>query len=719
MSLTTIPNQPINLTDPVILVECPDIDPPMLIADGDPIVFQFLQERCEGAEQFLSEIDPSDWIDNPGWTIGTGFASLVVGNGGQYIEESLWTATLAEVYEVEITLSSVAGEGFFVQVGGTQVLVNTPGTTRFTISAAIATFTRVVAVGDTSAGTITSFKVYEANRDFTVAIVQAGVDFEVYSPIDDPEMFVYRGQHVTFNKFFNEGLGGCFYIELRDYCTGYPIEYCSRQFKVVECREGLVIRTCNDTDAMGFVAGFFQARLPASLMRPSWEYEVSEERLSNGVQNRHFIERQAVYQLGIEIVGAMLHQWLAALPMFDHLYIGDTEWSVDPDGYSPAYDAQTGNASALVTVRDPNSTLRRVRCEDIGAGCDPANDPICNTANADVAIVVYEGQLVLRVDVYSSLGFVVQSIEYSINGVDQAPILVNGVPGVYGAGDIVPGDVVRVVLVNAKDPLCNDARAAYIVQHPCEFLEFPEGCSRFSFTYTKESFNGLYIAIQGMAYPPPAGFFTVIDPDGGVYTLTSEDSFYTETGPDGPYCVFNSDGSGKPVAGSWTGAQLYGAGFADERTITNLNINNLSLVADTDPLIEEALISLANVVLVGELNLSIFPALNNIQLNDCDVPVLPNTSGLDLRVYAIIRSGISIAPDFTVFPNIYGLDFSFNVLPTSETSRIVNEASANFVPTLGTINLTGQTPLAPLDAPGLVSKAELEGRSPGWTVSTD
>lgn len=213
------------------------------------------------------------------------------------------------------------------------------------------------------------------------------------------------------------------------------------------------------------------------MTRPTWEHEVSEERLSNGTINRYFIERQVAYLLSIEIVGASLHPWLSALAMFDHLYVEQGEWIADAEGYAPAYgDVLTGKGSSVLTLRQPAQALRRVRCEDIGAGCDPSNDPICNTANADVAIVLFEGQLVLRVDVYSSLGFVVEAIEYSINGVDQTPILVNGVPGTYGAGDIVPGDEVRVVLVNAKEPLCNDDRGVLVVPSPCELLEYPEGC---------------------------------------------------------------------------------------------------------------------------------------------------------------------------------------------------------------------------------------------------
>jgi hypothetical protein len=713
MSLTTIPNQPINLTDPVILTDCPDKDPPMLIAEGDPIVFQFLQERCEGAEQYLEPISPSDWIDNPGWTIGAGFASLVVGNGGQYIEESLWTATLGEVYDVEIEVAAVSGGGFFVQVGGTQRAIFTPGTHRFTVSAAIATFTRVVAIADTSAGTITSLKVYEANRDFTVAITQGETDVEVYNPINDPEMFVYNGQHVTFNKFFTEDVTGCFNIELRDNCTGYPLTYCSQPFKVVECREGLVVRTCNDDDAMGFVAGYFQARLLASLVRPSWDFEVSEERLSNGVLNRHFVERQAVYQLNIEIVGASLHQWLAALPMFDHLYIGQTEWSADADGYAPAYgDAQTGNAGALVTVRDPNTVLRRVRCEDIGAGCNPKNDPICNPANADVAIVVSEGQLVLRVDVYSSLGFIVQEIEYSINGVDQTPIPVGGVPGVYGAGDIVEGDVVRVTLVNAKDPLCNDARAALTALSVCETVAGVEGCQHFTFNYDGSTLLALAIDASN---PQEGNYLTVVAPDGEIYTVASGDFLLFEGNThDGSYCGFSSDAEGNPQAKTWSGLNM----LSDvEVGLSNIDLSNVHIVG-VDVNAEQLAIQGASFDAAPDYRY--MTGLQVMRFTDCTFAALPITAGMPWLVgYGLQRCGLSLAPSFLDLPNITALDLANNNLPASEVNRVLEEASATFTSSSGVIGIAAQTPAAPPSGAGLTAKAELEGRSPGWTVTVD
>jgi hypothetical protein len=716
MSLTTIPNQPINLTDPVILTDCPDKDPPMLIAEGDPIVFQFLQERCEGAEQYLEPISPSDWIDNPGWTLGAGFASLVVGNGGQYIEESLWTATLGEVYDVEIEVAAVSGGGFFVQVGGTQRAIFTPGTHRFTISAAIATFTRVVAVADTSAGTITSLKVYEANRDFTVAITQGETDVEVYNPMDDPEMFVYNGQHVTFNKFFTEDVTGCFNIELRDNCTGYPLTYCSQPFKVVECREGLVVRTCNDDDAMGFVAGYFQARLLASLVRPSWDFEVSEERLSNGVLNRHFVERQAVYQLSIEIVGASLHQWLAALPMFDHLYIGQTEWSADADGYAPAYgDAQTGNAGALVTVRDPNTVLRRVRCEDIGAGCNPKNDPICNPANADVAIVVSEGQLVLRVDVYSSLGFVVQEIEYSINGVDQTPIPVGGVPGVYGAGDIVEGDVVRVTLVNAKDPLCNDARAALTALSVCETVAGVEGCQHFTLNYLGD--NQLYFLVN-LSAPEEGQFLTVIAPDGQDYTVAQGEQLdFLGEEHTGIYCAYSSDEDGNPIAAIWNDLNVGGPDPTNvDFSIADLDLAGVDLVSTMD---QEGL-TLFNAEFDAAPDFTHMASLRWLNLGSCSFPSLPITTGLDLTGYYLEFCGLTTAPSFTGFPNISNVVLGGNSLPSAEVDRVIIEVAAtNTTDGLGAITLDNQTPLAPRTSASDAAVTNLLGRTPGWTVNVD
>jgi hypothetical protein len=712
MSLTTIPNQPINFQSPEVIAACPDTEPPLLVSESDPLIFQFLQERCDDAEQFLAPIDPNDWIDNPGWTIGTGSLSLVVGNGGQEVEESLWVATIGDVYEVEIFVDSVSGDGVFVKVGGNQRAINAPGLHRFSVGAATASYAKLEAISDNSAIVITRFEVWEANRQFTVAIVQNGSDFATFDPLSDPEYFEFVGQHVVFNAPFPEFLEGCFNIELRDECGAYPVTYCSQALEVIPCGNTVMVRVCLDYDGLGFVAGYFTARLRASLVNPTWEYDTAQERLSNGRINRHYIDRQAVYQFSIETASQFLHPFLAALPMFDHFYIGETEWSVDVETYAPDYgDGRVSTGAVVLTVRKQKELMRRVLCDDLGEGCNPANDPICPTANAVLSTVLSEGSLFVRVDIFSMLGFVVSSIEWTVNGVDQDSISVGGVPGAYALGDVVPGDVVVVTFTNATDPECNDTRASYVVQNPCEFLDFPEGAQYFSFDYVQPGGGQINIS-PDYSIEPPDIYITMFVP--GLGLVTEYQAVAIDNLPSGAYCVYSSDSEGVPIAANWK-QLLFGDGNnpGDGVNITNVDISGVTLEDN-----EDAAFSFTNVELVPDTDFVRMPFLVFISANGCPTPVTI-TGIAALKAFEQRISGLTSAPSFVGLPNIQNLSMDGNNLPISEVNRVLVEGSANFTSTSGDIDLSGQTPSATPFGAGLTAKAELEGRSPGWTVTTD
>jgi hypothetical protein len=708
MSLTTIPNQPINFQSPEVIAACPDTEPPLLVSENDPLIFQFLQERCDDAEQFLAPISPSDWIDNPGWTIGTGSLTLVVNNGGQEVEDSTWVATIGEVYEVELFVDSVAGDGVFVKVGGNQRAINAPGLHRFSVGAAVAAAAKLEAISDNSAIVVTRFEVWEANRQFTVAIVQNGTDFATFDPLSDPENFEFVGQHVVFNAPFPEFLEGCFNLELRDECGAYPVTYCSQALEVIPCGNTVMVRVCLDYDGLGFVAGYFTARLRASLVNPTWEYDTAQERLSNGRINRHYIDRQAVYQFSIETASQFLHPFLAALAMFDHFYIGETEWSVDAETYAPDYgDGRVSTGAVVLTVRKQKELMRRVLCDDIGEGCNPANDPICPEANAVLSTVLTEGDLFVRVDIFSSLGFVVSSIEWSINGVDQDSISVGGVPGAYALGDVVPGDVVVVTFTNASNPECNDTRAAYTVQNPCEFLEFPEGCQHFSFELFGESVS---IGIGGDV----GGYWSVVGPSGFLGAIPSDNADYAFAEA-GDYCVYSSDEDGVPLAAEWNNVGLFN--FLDTQTIRNTNFSRVSLQQDGDGV---ALLSIYGAEFTAAPNYAHMDQLTGLQFQYCTMPAPPIISGnAILNRLQVSDCSLTTAPSVLGNPSLTFLELIANNIPTSEVNRILAEGSANFTSTSGDIDLSSQTPAAPPSGAGLTAKSELEGRSPGWTVTTD
>jgi hypothetical protein len=80
---------------------------------------------------------------------------------------------------------------------------------------------------------------------------------------------------------------------------------------------------------------------------------------------------------------------------------------------------------------------------------------------------------------------------------------------------------------------------------------------------------------------------------------------------------------------------------------------------------------------------------------------------------------LTTAPSVLGNPSLTFLELITNNLPTSEVNRILAEGSANFTSTSGDIDLSGQTPAAPPSGAGLTAKAELEGRTPGWTITVD
>jgi hypothetical protein len=698
MSLTPIPNQPINLLPTEIITSCPDVDHPTLIAEGDTVLLQFQQERCEGAEQWI--VSPTfkggDWNTNEtvGWTVQTGAGGVcaVVDNGGSILQNTNWTPNVGQLYELRIVVNSVQGSGFFVNVAGLIFSLTGVGEYVFTFIAQNTDQLQLQLADDTSAGCIGSVFVYDANTSFELAIVQNGVDVAVVDPVNQPYLFTYSGRNVVVEWPLPEAVSGCFGFVLRDACGyGNPVEWCSQPFKVADCKSTVKLRVCNDAEALGFVAGRFEVRVQASLIRPTWEYEVAEERLSNGRINRHFIDRQSVYQFLIEIQNEKLHPFLAAMSMFDHFYIEDGAWSIDAEAYAPGYDSLTGSGGVALNVRKVQELVRKVLCDDAGPGCDPADDPICSTADVTIATVWVEGELFIRVDVLSSLGFEVSQINWSIDEVAQTPVSVGGVAGPYALGPVLSGQLIQITFVNAQDPLCNDVREVLEVPSSCEVIDFPEGCQHFTFDYDDDPDQGLFIQRTSTTVGETE-YFTVIEPDGNVVPTLNDDSGYIiaeGSVKPGSYCVYASDSVGNPVAGAFYSIQM-GTDFG-ELHLSSLDSSNLDTMVEWQP---------------TGVRFSEPPAIDQ----------MVNLERLQLQGAEFSPGAV---PSVSGFPGIQYFAIVDSNLTTSEVNTLLVQASATFTATSGFIELQDQTPAAPPSGAGLTAKAELEGRSPGWTITVD
>jgi hypothetical protein len=250
----------------------------------------------------------------------------------------------------------------------------------------------------------------------------------------------------------------------------------------------------------------------------------------------------------------------------------------------------------------------------------------------------------------------------------------------------------------------------------CSDIDFPEGCQYFSFNYTGD--NQLIFVLE--PDDPTAGnYLTVIAPDGQDYQVAAGDQLdFLNEGHEGDYCAYSSDSEGNPVAAEWTG--LYVSGEAVDFDEIPYAINSLDLsMVDIGGGITYTALMLYGVEFSVAPDYRHMDALQGISFVACSFPALPITSGMNLTNYWIDSCSLLLAPSYTGFPEMVSVVLASNNLPASEINRVLVEASATFTSSSGGINLAFQTPAAPPSGAGLTAQAELEGRSPGWTVTTD
>jgi hypothetical protein len=253
--------------------------------------------------------------------------------------------------------------------------------------------------------------------------------------------------------------------------------------------------------------------------------------------------------------------------------------------------------------------------------------------------------------------------------------------------------------------LCN-------TQCPCCQIFFPEGCQHFSFDY-----DGATSMIIGVNYEiaDPTGYTTVIPPDGIPITLDNTDAFqFSGDGHQGSYCVYSSDIDGNPVADEWVAMSLLGSPIG---SIANVDVSGVNIVSD--PLSIDG-ISFNGAVFTEDPDFGYMTQCEWISFQSCTMPSVPVTSAMpQLKGYVLGQCGLSVAPTYTGLPLLEQVGLNLNNLPVSEVNKVLEQGSATFTGTSGIIDVSGQTPAAPPSGAGLTAKAELEGRSPGWNVTTD
>jgi hypothetical protein len=247
---------------------------------------------------------------------------------------------------------------------------------------------------------------------------------------------------------------------------------------------------------------------------------------------------------------------------------------------------------------------------------------------------------------------------------------------------------------------------------PCDIAQQTEGCQYFTFDY--DGVTLLALATDTLN-PQDGVFYTVIGPDGQAYPMPSgEQILFFDDGQQGSYCMYSSDAEGVPVAGGWN--ELTIQGVEDEEipySITNLDLSRV-FIADGDARLEHY-----GVAFNADPDYRHMTGLRILSFLGCSFQSRPDTSGMPwLEVLVAQACGLSLGPVLIGMTNLKQLDIDGNALSSSEVNRLLVETSTYSTVTDGTFGAL-QTPAAPPSGAGLTAKADLEGRSPGWTVTVD
>jgi hypothetical protein len=470
--LGTIPNQPISFVPSPIIVECPDKRLPMIASPEDTLRFQVLVEPAAGTYSGAAR----DWDTGSDWA-GPGPWTSTIGGGvcapsaspGSYIEPIASTSfpTVGSTYSLEIDVVSITG---LVQLtmGGQTVILSMPGLQTVTITAATTDGPRITLVNTSSRVCLNRIKLYDiltSEGELGCGVLVEIMDAATNEPIAEiststrPELFTLVGGILGVSIPLDDySLPDCIYLRASSSCDDPPLYLCSQPIAVGdECKGTVVVRACLDHDALGFAApAVFDVRLHASLVRPRWENDASDERWSDGTIHRYYADRQRIMDLLIRPIDETLHPFIATLWMFDHVYIDGTEYVVDADGGEPAYGDQTGTAAVQLAVRPKRELLRRVSCDAPGDGCAPSAGVPCTAPNVQINTVSgcdKDGYYV-EVILYSAIGFLPDRVNVDVDGASFASEIWTS-PTSYNFGPIPLASLVEIEITNKTDPTCN------------------------------------------------------------------------------------------------------------------------------------------------------------------------------------------------------------------------------------------------------------------------
>lgn len=382
MSLQPIPNQPVGFVATRLQGALCAADPEdsLLVSDGDTLGFQFRFSTCDNAGEIGDPtfINPDDWRNLGGWVFDNATVCKVTGASALSLEYALWTPDPGTQYQLTVIVTSLTGlptEVNYIQwrLGGASGFMFGPGSYTFVVDAITAQRLSFTASSANTAACLSLAQVAVLDADNSVTIVDPdGTTIEVFTYDTNPEIFDYSGGYMTVRLPVDEDWGNCFRIVVDDPCA--EVEYTSQLVQFINANATIKIRACNASSGMGFGAGFApEARYISKLVRSTFDYEEGVERGTNGVINRYYAERLRSMEFRADDIGEIGHDFLSTLPLWDHVYLGQEEYSFKAESFEPDYgDVWEAHGAVIMSVEPKRENMRKVRCvADDQGGCVP------------------------------------------------------------------------------------------------------------------------------------------------------------------------------------------------------------------------------------------------------------------------------------------------------------------------------------------------------------
>jgi len=379
--IAPIPNQPVAFNTTLLqgcLCDAPERC--LLALPTDTLQFQFGGVLCSGVLPLNDDTNftsHTNWVA-PAWSISNNRAcvELSIATFISSMTETSFIPTVGEAYVVEVVVESMSGT-LDVSFGGVALgSLTSPGTHIFSCIAANTSPLSFTPDGYPISGCLSIAAIYEANTDITVELFNLSDDtlVETFDYASNPERYAFDRDHFTITYPLSEGydLNGCYYIVVTDECDGVELQ--SQCINVADHACTILVTACNTGDAGGIYFGDYthSMRVYGKLVRPTYEYTERTNRLSNGYLDRYYVDRQRILELRIDRLDWRGHDFISTLSIQDHVYLGQTEYAVDPEAYEPVYgDVFDDQGGILLKVRPKQELVRKVRCSDDDANCAP------------------------------------------------------------------------------------------------------------------------------------------------------------------------------------------------------------------------------------------------------------------------------------------------------------------------------------------------------------